>query len=303
MIYHSLPSGCRYEVGSQGLLMQAWLPWLPEGSGGSYAIQTHCWFLSCMVPYWLLFDLLFRKVVLRLTTLSAGCVSLLLLALPPWIAFFVPGSLPEGDDKWYDSPAPLRLARLGPEMACLIHCAFSRLPLDRFACTAFPVPSSCLHRMLCLPHPHRRRYSAHRVGALKSAVDYAIITLKFHPVCYLHVFVFGMVLARTRSLLAAELGAMATGRSSVTGSVRREALGARVLEPLFRFGATIGYAGLAIIFLVRGVRIQSPALSTRLSILMPLQVGAIADAAACTTLLPRSPPEVLLLCMLPTQLD
>ena len=35
--------------------------------------QAHCWFLSCLVPYWLAFDLVARKVVLRLERLSTVC--------------------------------------------------------------------------------------------------------------------------------------------------------------------------------------------------------------------------------------
>ena len=88
-----------YELGSQGLLMQAWLPWLPEGTGGSLAVQSHCWFLSALVPFWFLFDVIFRRVVMRFTSLSAGCACLLLLAIPPWIALLVPGSF-GGDPQW-----------------------------------------------------------------------------------------------------------------------------------------------------------------------------------------------------------
>ena len=36
-------------------------------------------------------------------------------------------------------------------------------------------------------------------------VDYLAVTLKFHPVCYFHVFIFGMLLARTRYLVSVEI--------------------------------------------------------------------------------------------------
>ena len=71
------------------------------------------------------------------------CLFLLLLALPPWITLFVPGST-GGDPNWY---------------------------------------------------------TAHRHGALSSEVDYIVVLLKFHPIFYMHVFAFGMVLARVRQLL------------------------------------------------------------------------------------------------------
>lgn len=79
----------RYALASQGLLIQAWLPWLPEDT-----IQSHCWFLSALVPYWLLFDILYRKLILRLTSLRAGCAWLVLLALPPWAAILLPSTVP-----------------------------------------------------------------------------------------------------------------------------------------------------------------------------------------------------------------
>ena len=44
-----------YELGAQALLLQSLLPWLTERT-----VLTHTWFLSCLVPYWLLFGLLYR---------------------------------------------------------------------------------------------------------------------------------------------------------------------------------------------------------------------------------------------------
>ena len=48
-------------------------------------------------------------------------------------------------------------------------------------------------------------YSTHRTGALVDEVDYLAVTLKFHPICYFHVFIFGMFLARTRYLVSVEI--------------------------------------------------------------------------------------------------
>ena len=66
-------------------------------------LQLHCWFLSAMVPYWLGFDLVFRRLVMRLASLRTCCALLLLLALPPWLALALP-RLTRGDDPaWYAS--------------------------------------------------------------------------------------------------------------------------------------------------------------------------------------------------------
>ena len=199
-------------MASQGVLVQAWLPWLPEGTGGSLAVQSHCWFLSALLPYWMLFDVLFRRAVKPLASLAAGCACLLLLALPAWVALLVPGSV-GGDPAWYAS---------------------------------------------------------HRHGALHDATDYAVVLLKFHPACYLHVFLFGMVLARVRLLLAQTLQRRAeAGAGAAQARARLNAIGC--LQLLFRFGASVGVTGLLVVFLCRSVRIQSYPLSARLSVLMPLQ--------------------------------
>ena len=85
-----------YMVASQGLLAQSWLPWTSEDT-----VQSHCWFLSALVPYWLLFDLLFRKGVLRLTRLPTVCTCCALLLLLPWLSFFLPAFLPGFASDWY----------------------------------------------------------------------------------------------------------------------------------------------------------------------------------------------------------
>lgn len=54
------------------------------------------------------------------------------------------------------------------------------------------------------------RYSTHRHGALNDATDFAVVLLKFHPACYLHVFIFGMVLARVRKRSFSSLSFMDT---------------------------------------------------------------------------------------------
>ena len=46
-----------YEMGAQGLLLQAWIPWVTEqGIVGT----AHLWFVSCLPLYWLAFRPLYR---------------------------------------------------------------------------------------------------------------------------------------------------------------------------------------------------------------------------------------------------
>lgn len=226
----------------QGLLVQSWVPWLPEKS-----LQLHCWFLSAMVPYWLGFDFVFRRLVMRVTRQSTCCVLLLLLALPPWLAFVVPGYT-GGDEEWYTS---------------------------------------------------------HATGALQDATDFAVVILKFHPVCYFHVFLFGMLLARLRLLVSLQFSP-ALSRSTSMPSVALHGghdVGqptlATVLLGLFRYGACIGYLGLLLVFSVREIRPTSYKLSARLSVLMMLQglvlVGLCPIELPCGThsrLLQRLPDPV-----------
>lgn len=94
-------------------------------------------------------------------------------------------------------------------------------------------------------------YSSHRSGQLTSTVNYLVVILKFHPLCYIHVFVFGMVLSVFRFRVRE----------------RRDLL---AVWPM-RCGATVGYLGLLLVFLVPALRPVAHKLSARLSVLMPLQ--------------------------------
>lgn len=186
-----------YELMAQGILAQSLVPWLPERS-----VQVQCWFLSAMVPFWLLFAPLFSHLILRLHSLHTTCAVLALLTIPPWLSYIIPLWL--GDPNWY---------------------------------------------ML------------HHTGQTGDALDLIVITLKFNPACYLHVFVYGMVLARLRGLVEAEV---ATGASTPS-------VAARVLARCFRFCTLFGYASLLCIFTIRDLQPASYKLSARLSLLMPFQ--------------------------------
>ena len=243
-----------YVAAAQGLLAQAWLPWFPEK-----AVQLHCWFLSAMVPYWALFDVTLQGLVLRVTRLSTCCLLLLLFSLPPWAAYVAPSQI-GGRSDWY---------------------------------------------------------STHKTAVLEDEVDYVPVLLKFHPVFYFHVFVFGMLLARARYIVEVEvvkravkhgvplnvqqnssLEAMARNRKlsvfakgarrlskaiGVVGIVERierhrsarmkdpistarakaaskDKLQARLavgLAGLFRFGTTLGYIGLLLVFNLHELKVSS----------------------------------------------
>ena len=240
---------------SQGLLAQSWLPWLPEKS-----VQLHCWFLSAMVPYWALFDIVLHGLVLRVTRLTTCCLALLLFSLPPWAAYIFPSQV-GGRSDWY---------------------------------------------------------STHRTGVLEDEVDYIVVTLKFSPICYFHVFVFGMLLARTRYLVSVEIAkassqagiqleagssleqivdATRRQRGSIFQNARRRLSGIRQsfvgsgklahpshggtstlqsaaatgLAFLFRYGATTSYIGLLCVFTIEELKPPSWKISARLSVLILLQ--------------------------------
>ena len=98
-------------------------------------------------------------------------------------------------------------------------------------------------------------YRRHQLGDTDST-DLWVVFLKFHPLAYAHVFLFGMVLARLRQKLldAPEASPLA-----------------QFLSTVMKVGATAGYFVLLVVFLARDARPVAHKLSCRLSILMPLQ--------------------------------
>ena len=90
-----------------------------------------------------------------------------------------------------------------------------------------------------------------------------------------------MVLARLRALVALQLQPLALSSPVATLRRRADGLGygawgggctlAALLARVFRWGASIGYGGLLLVFTVRDLRPPSHKLSARLSVLMLLQ--------------------------------
>jgi peptidoglycan/LPS O-acetylase OafA/YrhL len=103
-------------------------------------------------------------------------------------------------------------------------------------------------------------YQEHTFGHSGTWVDLVATTLKFHPLCYWHVFLLGMLLGRLRCLL--------------TPFTRNAGL--RIFVAL---AAPMGYAVLLTIFTQEELRPPAAKLSTRLSVLLPLQAAVLLGLA------------------------
>ena len=150
-------------------------------------LQAHCWFLSCIVPYWLVHNAMYRR--LKQMT-SQGLVLMLVgIWLAVWLFIIAIPSM-AGDVEWY---------------------------------------------------------KGHKWGATDEWKDVLVVMLKFHPLCYFHIYVFGAALAvlHTRS---------------------------KVHSFLVRNGAILGFGGLYLIFFLSPwIKIPASKLSCRLGVLAPLQ--------------------------------
>eukprot|EP00542_Grammatophora_oceanica_P010719 CAMPEP_0194043410 /NCGR_PEP_ID=MMETSP0009_2-20130614/15043_1 /TAXON_ID=210454 /ORGANISM="Grammatophora oceanica, Strain CCMP 410" /LENGTH=2015 /DNA_ID=CAMNT_0038687603 /DNA_START=1 /DNA_END=6048 /DNA_ORIENTATION=+ len=101
-------------------------------------------------------------------------------------------------------------------------------------------------------------YRDHSWGSTDSANDIWTIMLKFHPLFYAHVFLFGMLLSVLRHRVK--------NAGNNTGSTLTA-----FLSCCIRFGATLGYFGLILVFTIEGLKPSGYKLSARLSVLLPLQ--------------------------------
>jgi len=101
-------------------------------------------------------------------------------------------------------------------------------------------------------------YEYHSWGRMRNFTDELVVFLKFHPICYVHVFILGMLLARLRLLLSLQ-----------TAENMREKLGL-LLELL----APVGYFCLFLVFFIPMASPPAAKLSARILVLLPLQ-GAI----------------------------
>jgi hypothetical protein len=165
-------------------LMQAWIPGYTE-----HVLQPHCWFLSCIVPYWFMHNELYRRIR------GMSLHNLLSLLVMCWLVPLV--------------------------LLCIAAAALNNTDW----------------------------YLDHHWQSTKSSLDIVVIALKFHPVCYLHIYVFGIATACLQ-MKVRELG---------------------IQIPIFRYGVSVGYAGLLVIFFSsKLVALPSEGLTLRLGALAPL---------------------------------
>ena len=96
-------------------------------------------------------------------------------------------------------------------------------------------------------------YKDHKTGSLATALDHVVVTLKFNPLCYAHVFLFGMCAARFRRHVTLREDSYETSTAKARPPTQS------VLMFPFRYGAVVGYLGLVVSFLAMG----KPVTSTR----------------------------------------
>ena len=119
-------------------------------------------------------------------------------------------------------------------------------------------------------------YKDHDFLSTDTALDIGVVMLKFHPVCYFHVFILGMLLAKLRQLL--DKKALACGHAA--DSFRNPYLIA------LQFVAPLGYLFLILVFSVEGfqARLWGYKLSARISVLLPFQAMILFGLAGLPSL-------------------
>jgi peptidoglycan/LPS O-acetylase OafA/YrhL len=184
-------------------LLQAWIPRLTER-----VLQPQCWFLSCIVPYWMLHNMLYKKI----SVLSMQ--QLLHLLVFCWLA-----------------------------------------PLGLLLCLATLFHDS-------------EWYLDHHWQDTRGWTDMMVVVLKFHPFCYLHIYVFGIATA----CLYVKMEGSTTTFDSSTRQLRlgdaANGWGHVVQTSCMNYGVSLGYAGLLTVFVAS--KWVSVGLSLRLGFLAPL---------------------------------
>ena len=119
-------------------------------------------------------------------------------------------------------------------------------------------------------------YKEHVFNRTDTALNIGVVMLKFHPVCYFHVFILGMLLAKLRQLL--DKKAVACGHAA--DSFRNPYLIA------LQFVAPLGYLFLILVFSVEGfeAKLWGYKLSARISVLLPFQAMILFGLAGLPSL-------------------
>jgi hypothetical protein len=204
----------------------------------------HCWFLSCLVPYWLCFDIFVRRVVLRLSTLRASLALLLALAALGFLPMIFPAVIPGGDPEWYRSHHTGSLST--PTDFAVVLLKFH--PLAYVHTFAFGAVLARVRHLL-----GQAMENASRANPAGAGADGAPGSNGGETACPLS------------ALMSEErLPASAIPPPPPPLSVRTLAL-------VFRLGASVGYFGLLLMFNLPELRPISFKLSARLSVLMLLQ--------------------------------
>ena len=112
---------------------------------------------------------------------------------------------------------------------------------------------------LGVPYPYDW-YGTHSWKTSSSWLDIAVVALKYHPLCYFHLYLFGICLAIIFVRHVA-------GRDRAGGGGG----GGGGVPLLVRNGAVVGYLGLALIFMLPALRPPCHKLLCRLGGLAPLQ--------------------------------
>ena len=123
-------------------------------------MALHCWFLSCLLVYFLFFRWLYFRV--KNLSLKWTVFVLVACATLPWLTIVVPAAS-GANAAWF----------------------------------------------------------AGYTGKIEDSAGFWFIFLKFNPLCYLHVFVFGMVLARLRQCLHGTRAGLANASAANQSRGRR----------------------------------------------------------------------------------
>eukprot|EP00931_Biecheleriopsis_adriatica_P041196 TRINITY_DN23575_c1_g1_i1.p1 TRINITY_DN23575_c1_g1~~TRINITY_DN23575_c1_g1_i1.p1 ORF type:complete len:1725 (-),score=288.88 TRINITY_DN23575_c1_g1_i1:45-5219(-) len=107
-------------------------------------------------------------------------------------------------------------------------------------------------------------YRYHSWGHMRDVKDFLVVMLKFHPLCYLHVFVLGMLLARLRQLLPEQVKAEREGK---------------ILRLAMHLMAPLAYALLVVVFTAPPLRPPFAKLSARIFALLPVQAAILLGLA------------------------
>jgi len=202
----------------------------------------HCWFLSCLVPYWLCYDIFVRRVVLHLTSLRSSLALLLALAALGFLPLIFPASIPGGDPEWYRGHHTGSL-RTPTDFAVVLLKFHPLAYLHTFAFGAVLARVRHLLGQVMLGVAPSRPLGGAARGVRGDKVDGATLT----------------------GLLSED------EPPSPASPPLLPLLWARLLALLFRLGASLGYLGLVLMFNLPELRPISFKLSARLSVLMLLQ--------------------------------